>query len=158
MLSCRVLSSTKCTGPKCDTNRKRVDHLVNTKHLLWWFIKTQRLRDGMLFIQCLADRDVPPLALCLFFLRWSSTHCDLKKNVSNIKMFLVVSQQTQRLKYSQVCIWKHGYCLFLSLLVSHILIPQAPPLNLCPSSRCPRTFPTHVVADIANPGLYRWIK
>lgn len=31
--------SLKCTRPKCDANRKRVDHLVNTKYLLWWFIK-----------------------------------------------------------------------------------------------------------------------
>lgn len=37
---------TTCTCPKWDTNiereRERVDHLVNTKHLLWWFIETSQ--------------------------------------------------------------------------------------------------------------------
>ena len=75
-VECCCVESSKCTGPKCDANRKRVDHLVYTKHLLWWFIKTQRLHNGMLFLQ--------PLVFCLGFLvSWTKDHgrCDVKKKI-----------------------------------------------------------------------------
>lgn len=116
-VECCCVESSNCTGPKCDANRKRMDHLENTKHLLWWFIKTEKLHNGMLIHSAPGSPWDSTFGLLSGFYHGgpkSSTDCNLKKKAGNFPHFSssqqIVQQSMCRFK-PEVNVFSNKYCV-----------------------------------------------